>query len=207
MTGHDGAGDAEVRALLIELRRARNQPADAVSWDLLLRLREAARRQLDSGDRLREVLDPEDLAQDALLALIAAIDDFRGSTWPQLLAFVRALAQRRKIDAAGRHRRLLDEADATTAAELADAGKAPGSALVADEDRLRARALVAALPSATASPCCCVSAGTTTRRSRVLWRSASKRLASASRARCGCCAAAGSAGAARDPTHAMRCVP
>ncbi|MCH8947332.1 MAG: hypothetical protein IH789_06845, partial [Acidobacteria bacterium] len=43
-------------------------------------------------------MDSEDLTQDTLLHLVQHVQEFRGSTWPEFLAFVQSMIHQQRID-------------------------------------------------------------------------------------------------------------
>lgn len=141
----------DLAQLLAELRGARQHTAQILSSRLLVQVRNLARRHLDPHDRLRRVMDSEDLAQDTLMDLIRALDRFRGSTWNEFLAFARALFERRKVEGARHHG--ARPADLHPQGRLGDVDPpspstpTPSEVIAAREEAERLDRLVAELPS------------------------------------------------------------
>lgn len=114
---------------------------------LVARLRAMARRHLPQQSPLRAGLDSEDLAQEGILQIVRHVDRFRGSTWPEFLAFVHAILVQKSGQAARRHAVRRAEFAATVASDQLAADRAtPSVDAAAAEERQRLRSLVAALP-------------------------------------------------------------
>lgn len=138
---------ADLQQLLDEMRRARHEPGDGTLIAWLPRLRAMARRHLPPHSPLRVGIDSEDLLQEGLLQLLRALDDFRGTTWPQFLAFVHAILSQKAVQQARRH--AVREAEFAPAADCADlAGSVPTPSVDAmgAEDRARLRMMIERLP-------------------------------------------------------------
>lgn len=94
--------EPDLDAFLATLRGKPSAPALHRIAEVRAHLHRAARRHLGPRDRLRLVMDSEDLSQDALLALLDAAPGFRGQSWGEFLAFASAVLAR-QAHAAGRH--------------------------------------------------------------------------------------------------------
>lgn len=83
---------AEVLALLRSPHQVHGVPK---VLEVMASLRQRARRGLPLTAPLRRQIDSEDLVQDTVMDLMGAVHRFRGTTWPEFLAFANAvLAQR-----------------------------------------------------------------------------------------------------------------
>lgn len=137
----------DLKALLDEIRRAQRHPTDNALLHLLPRLRAMAQRHLPPNSPLRAGIDSEDLMQEGLLQLVRSIDDFRGSTWPQFLAFVQAiLAQKTAQQARRQAVRRGELHGAVDSGLLAGDTATPSVDAMAHEDRARLRRAIDALP-------------------------------------------------------------
>jgi RNA polymerase sigma factor (sigma-70 family) len=107
-----------------------------------------AHARLGKNDLLRQALDSEDLAQDALVQLIQHVERFRGTTWREFFAFVISILAQRKTDLARFHTREKRTVDRVELANReGDRSPAAPSVIVSHgEDRDRLRALVGGLP-------------------------------------------------------------
>ena len=137
----------DLQALLGELRSARTDTTAAALFTLWPRLRAMSRRHLPAHSALRAGLDSEDLTQDGLLQLVQNVDRFRGTSWPEFLAFVHAILAQKK----GQHvrRQAVRRAELATGSpsdEVAADTPTPSVDAMAAEDRHRLRELVGALP-------------------------------------------------------------
>jgi RNA polymerase sigma factor (sigma-70 family) len=133
--------------LLAAMRHAAADPQSTILLAWLPRLRAMARRHLPTNSPLRRGFDSEDLQQEGLLQLVRSVAKFRGSTWPEFLAFVLAvLAQKTQQQArrqAVRRRELAPEVASET---LAGPPATPSVDAMAAEDRARLRRLIGELP-------------------------------------------------------------
>jgi len=140
----------ELTRLLALLQGASKDPASTELMELRARIRMMSSKQMPPDDQLRLVMDSEDLAQDALLALVRGVHEFRGNTWSAFFAFSRSLIERQKIDLRRHHGRLkrnLEQATEPARAEDAKLNTDTPSFLVSGkEDRQKLLALLDQLP-------------------------------------------------------------
>jgi RNA polymerase sigma factor (sigma-70 family) len=139
------AGDDQARALLFERFADEGQEGDA--------LIKIARRLLPRGDRMRDFVESRDLIQSALKTGWFDLEEFRGSSRGEFIAWLRAII-RRKLGRIVRKR--IPAPRGREADEAAEApARAPGSgrgeedslaALIREEVEARVRAAVARLP-------------------------------------------------------------
>lgn len=121
-------------------------PTAGALGEFLPRLRQMARRHLPPESALRAMIDSEDLLQDGLLQLVRNVEQFRGATWPEFLAFVHAILAQKKQQHARRHQVRAGEFDAKPPQETLPSGQpSPSVDVMAQEDRSRLRQLIAAL--------------------------------------------------------------
>ena len=121
-------------------------PTAGALAEFLPRLRHMARRHLPAESSLRAMIDSEDLLQEGLLQLVRNVDQFRGGSWPEFLAFVHAILAQKKQQHARRHQVRAGEFDAAPAQDSLPSGQAsPSVDAMAQEDRLRLRQLIGAL--------------------------------------------------------------
>jgi RNA polymerase sigma factor (sigma-70 family) len=132
---------------LLTAVRALGAAPDAVALrEFLPRLRNMARRHLPPESALRAMIDSEDLLQEGLLQLVRNIDQFRGGSWPEFLAFVHAILAQKKMQQARRHQVRAGEFDAKPPHEsLPSDQPTPSVDVMAQEDRARLRQLIAGL--------------------------------------------------------------
>jgi len=91
------ADEDRLQELLAELRALRAEQTQGNVEALVQKLRRIARRYLPGQSALRSGLDSEDLAHEGLLQLIRRVDDFRGSTMAEFLAFAKAVVGQQAI--------------------------------------------------------------------------------------------------------------
>jgi RNA polymerase sigma-70 factor, ECF subfamily len=137
--------------LITALRQAHTSLDDPlVLHRLMKRIQGECQRRLGSRDRLRRVMDSQDLGQNVLFELVRSIDDFRGEDWESFLGFVRRIIDNRIKGAARRataaRRDLEREARASEAPELRFRGAGPHTQNADREDATRLRQLVGELP-------------------------------------------------------------
>lgn len=136
--------------VIATLRAARTDGNDSSVLQVLALLRQRAHRNLPQHAPLRRIIDSEDLVQDTLLDLIAAVDDFRGRTWPEFFAFVHAILTQRTVrqqrHALVRHAELRPSADASDD-HLPGNAVTPSLDMSRAEDRARLRQLIDELPT------------------------------------------------------------
>jgi RNA polymerase sigma-70 factor (ECF subfamily) len=146
----------ELDLLVRALRGARADLGSMMQSDVLRRVRSLCSQRLGAGDRLRGAMDSEDLTQDVLLDLIAAIEEFRGTSWQEFFAFVDALVGRRKVQHSrklGAAKRGGFAAPETLPTEGGVASAASPSGIAAgDEERERAMRLLESLPEDERQP-------------------------------------------------------
>ncbi len=143
----------DLRALLADLERASGAHGSAGVANLATRVHALAHARLGRGDRLRLALDSEDLAQSALFDLVRNVRYFRGTTWAEFFAFTEKVLQRRRADLArhlNRQRRNGTIADVDVGEQAAPEPATSGPEV--SEQAVRARALVAELPTALRAP-------------------------------------------------------
>lgn len=120
-------------------------PGALLAW--LPRLRAMARRHLPANSPLRAGFDSEDLLQEGLLQLVRTVEQFRGSTWGEFLAFVHSILAQKKGQQVRRHQvRQREFAPEASSDLLAATLPTPSVDAIAGEDRRRVRELVDALP-------------------------------------------------------------
>lgn len=121
-------------------------PTAGALAEFLPRLRQMARRHLPPESALRAMIDSEDLLQEGLLQLVRNVEQFRGATWPEFLAFVHAILAQKKQQHARRHQVRAGEYDGKPPHEsLPSDQPTPSVDAMAQEDRQRLRQLVASL--------------------------------------------------------------
>lgn len=136
----------ELQQLVDAMRALGVAPTAGALGEFLPRLRQMARRHLPAESVVRSLIDSEDLLQEGLLQLVRNVDQFRGGTWPEFLAFVHAILAQKKQQQARRHQVRAGEFDASPPQEsLPSAQTTPSVDAMAQEDRLRLRQLIAAL--------------------------------------------------------------
>jgi len=94
-------------------------------------------------------MDSEDLAQDALLALVRGVHEFRGKTWGEFFAFSRSLIERQKIDLRrhhGREKRTSHAESSQCSSNQALDTDSPSVLASGKEDRQKLLALLEELP-------------------------------------------------------------
>lgn len=145
----------DLRELLRSLVAGPGTPAPELDR-LRQRIWEMAQRRLGPADRLRRALDSEDLAQEALAALIDAAPGFRGRSWGEFIAFAGAVLDRTIQGQARRNGaecRDPGRVDPAPPSELTPGrGPTPSAELASEEDRRRAHALLESLPAAFREP-------------------------------------------------------
>jgi RNA polymerase sigma factor (sigma-70 family) len=136
----------DLAALLKELRGVRDASVAQLLVSFLPRLRHMARRHLPAQSPLRLGIDSEDLVQEGLLQLVNEVDRFRGSTWPEFLAFVHSLFAQKAAQQARRQRVRKGELGSVhEAADLVGGEATPSVNLSSSEDRKRLRRLLGEL--------------------------------------------------------------
>jgi RNA polymerase sigma-70 factor (ECF subfamily) len=135
----------DLAALLCDLRSGAARGRGLL--DLSVRLRAMARRHLPGGSPLRFGLDSEDLAQEGLLQLVRHVDRFEGRSWPEFLAFARAVISQKASEAARRQSvRKAERGPSVASVDAATPDPTPSVDAMASEDRRRLRELVGTLP-------------------------------------------------------------
>lgn len=117
--------DDDLHELIKLLRRSSGTQDAASVLAVMAQLRDHAHRSLSAKSPLRRLMDSEDLMMDTVLDLIAAADEFRGSTWAEFFAFAAAVQQRRAQNQGRRAR--------VRRAELQPAADAASDSLPGDE--------------------------------------------------------------------------
>ncbi len=138
----------DLSALLAEMQSAGDQPAEVYTAKLLVQVRGLAHQALNPDDRLRLVMDSEDLAQDALMQLVRTVHRFRGTTWAEFFGFVRRVLSQQAVDHARHHgcqKRDPDPAELVLSAE-GRMPPTPSDLVVAGEQEQRLRELIGQLP-------------------------------------------------------------
>jgi len=139
------APEGDLLVMLDLLRACRDEPGGAPLAEFLARLRRMARRHLPTHSILRRGLDSEDLAQEGLLQLLKNLDQFRGATVAEFLAFANAIIGQQ----AARQARWQDvrkkELRGGDAAAHAEEPRTPVSEAMAAEEVRRLRRLVGEL--------------------------------------------------------------
>ncbi|MBK9383719.1 MAG: sigma-70 family RNA polymerase sigma factor [Planctomycetes bacterium] len=146
----------DLEQLVRALRGVRSDLGSLMQSEVLRRVRSLCSQRLGAGDRLRGAMDSEDLTQDVLLDLIAAIEEFRGESWPEFFAFVDALLGRRKVQHSrrlgARKRGGFAEPEALPTEGGAAPAASPSGLAAEDEERERARRLLESLPEEERRP-------------------------------------------------------
>ena len=138
---------ADLEELLGAMRAAANDPQSAVLLEWLPRLRRMARSHFPAHSPLRVGFDSEDLVQEGLLQLVRTVDAFRGTTWPEFLAFVHAVLAQKKGQHVRRHAvRQKEFAPEACSSSVAGPQATPSVDAMAAEDRAKVRRLVNELP-------------------------------------------------------------
>jgi len=154
--GQEPRRPADLEKLLQHLDAARKSTSGTPSSELLAEIRRMAHEHLMPGDRLRWVMDSEDLAQDTVVDLIHAAEEFRGKTWREFLAFARALLERRKVNEARYHRvRKIQGGvggDEALVGELVSESQGPEMKAASEEDIARAMRCVEGLAGSYREP-------------------------------------------------------
>jgi DNA-directed RNA polymerase specialized sigma24 family protein len=136
----------DLRQLLEEMRTMASAPTPGALLAWLPRLRAMARRHLPANSPLRAGFDSEDLLQEGLLQLVRTVEQFRGSTWGEFLAFVHSILAQKKGQQVRRHQvRQREFAPEASSDLLAATLPTPSVDAIAGEDRRRVRELVEAL--------------------------------------------------------------
>lgn len=141
-----GADEDRLQDLLKELRTLRDEGSQGNLEALVVKLRRIARRYLPGQSALRSGLDSEDLAHEGLLQLIQRVDDFRGSTMAEFLAFAKAVVGQQAIRQARRQsvrRRELRAREQST--DHAVDTRTPSADAAHQEDRRRLQQLLETL--------------------------------------------------------------
>jgi RNA polymerase sigma-70 factor, ECF subfamily len=137
----------DLAALLVELRGSRDSAPATLLFGLLPRLRAMARRHLPPHSPLRAGLDSEDLLQEGLLQLLQNVSQFRGTTWPEFLAFVHSILNQKAVNQVRRQRVRRAEFEPVAQAESLPAEQpTPSVDFAAAEDRRRVQRMVQQLP-------------------------------------------------------------
>lgn len=138
---------AEVLALLRAPQQAHGVPK---VLEVMASLRLKARRGLPATAPLRRQIDSEDLVQDTVVDLMEAVHRFRGSTWPEFLAFANAVLaqrtthQRRRAQVRAAE---LSPAQNTSEEELPGTTATPSVDAAHLEDKAKLARLIDALPA------------------------------------------------------------
>lgn len=136
----------DLQQLVDAMRALGAAPTAGALGEFLPRLRQMARRHLPPESAVRALIDSEDLLQEGLLQLVRNVDQFRGASWPEFLAFVHAILAQKKQQQARRHQVRAGEFDASPPHEsLPSAQSTPSVDAMAQEDRMRLRNLIGAL--------------------------------------------------------------
>ncbi len=136
----------DLQQLVDAMRALGAAPTAGTLGEFLPRLRQMARRHLPAESAVRALIDSEDLLQEGLLQLVRNVEQFRGGTWPEFLAFVHAILAQKKQQQARRRQVRAGEFDTSPPQESLPSGQAtPSVDAMAQEDRLRLRQLIATL--------------------------------------------------------------
>lgn len=156
MTAHamTRADDERLADLLRELRklRAEHEATESIT-DFMSKLRSISRRYLPQRSVLRDGLDSEDLAQEGLVHLIQNVDQFRGQTMAEFLAFAKVVVRQqavRQVRWQGVRRRELGATE--DAEDHARDVRSPSADVVLEEDKSKLRMLLSTLSEAHQQP-------------------------------------------------------
>ncbi|MFY9344927.1 MAG: sigma-70 family RNA polymerase sigma factor [Planctomycetota bacterium] len=137
----------DLEQLLAAMQRAATDPDSTALLTWLPRLRTMAHKHLPVKSPLRAGFDSEDLVQEGMLQLVRSVHEFRGSTWPEFLAFVHAMLAQKTQQQARRHAvRQKEFAPEAASEDVPGPQPTPSVDAMAAEDRARVRRLVAELP-------------------------------------------------------------
>lgn len=141
-----GETPPDLLELLAELRGANTAVPTQFLLRVLPQFRSMVRKHLPPRSPLRLGLDSEDLLQEGLLQLVRQVDQFRGATWAEFLAFVHAILNQKTAQQARRQGVRQGELRSTAAVDSLPANQAtPSVDAGAAEDRRRVQELVLGL--------------------------------------------------------------
>jgi len=147
------ADDHRLTQLLEELRALQSKDPDRDLKELTRKLRAISRRFLPSSSGLRDGIDSEDLAHEGMLTLIQHVDEFRGETMGEFLAFAKAIVNQQAVRQARWQQVRRGELGRQAAAEdHALEERTPSADAVLEEDKRKLRQLLAALSSEYREP-------------------------------------------------------
>lgn len=136
----------DLKALLAAMRELGTTPPAVALRAFLPRLRQMARYHLPATSAVRAMIDSEDLLQEGLLQLVRNIDQFRGASWAEFLAFVHAILAQKKQRHFRRHHVRAEEFKPAPPHDSLPANlPTPSFGAMAQEDRERLRVLLRTL--------------------------------------------------------------
>lgn len=136
----------DLKELIAAMRDLGATPPAVALRSFLPRLRQMARHHLPAASAARAMIDSEDLLQEGLLQLVRNIDQFRGASWAEFLAFVHAILAQKKQRHLRRHQVRADEFKPAPPHDSLPANlPTPSFGAMAQEDRERLRVLLRTL--------------------------------------------------------------
>jgi RNA polymerase sigma-70 factor (ECF subfamily) len=136
----------DLKELITAMRALGATPPAVALRTFLPRLRQMARFHLPTTSAVRALIDSEDLLQEGLLQLVRNVEQFRGRTWSEFLAFVHAILAQKKLRHRRRHQVRAEEFKSTPPHDSLPAEMpTPSFGAMAQEDRERLRLLLGTL--------------------------------------------------------------
>jgi RNA polymerase sigma factor (sigma-70 family) len=136
----------DLKELITAMRALGATPPAVALRTFLPRLRQMARFHLPTTSAVRALIDSEDLLQEGLLQLVRNVEQFRGRTWSEFLAFVHAILAQKKLRHRRRHQVRAEEFKSTPPHDSLPAEMpTPSFGAMAQEDRERLRLLLRTL--------------------------------------------------------------